>query len=126
MARSKTDMSTDTLKKLSIIGAMETPAAEDSALVERRYDDKLASLIDAGLAYWSHTSRTSENIPNAVYNAIVGIMAEECAAEFGVEAPTVTDDTTGRQVSCGTKGMRDLRRHMAKGPSGAPTKATYY
>ena len=125
MARSKAALATDVLRKLGYVAAVDTPSAEDSSLVEARYDDKLDELRDKGLVYWSHTNRTSEDIPSAVFGALVNIMAEEVAAHFGAQVPTVTDDN-GQPVACGTKGLRDLRRHMAKGPSGNVTRATYY
>jgi hypothetical protein len=125
MARSKSEVATDTLRKLGILSAVDTPSAEDSSFVEARYDDKLDELRDKGLVYWTHTSRTSADIPNSVFAAIVNIMVEELATHYRAAIPTVTDDH-GRPVSIGTKGMRDLRRHMAKGPSGEPTRALYY
>lgn len=125
MARSKADATKDTLRKLGVLDILDDPAAEQAALVEARYDDKLEELRDRGLVYWSHDTRTSEDIPNVVFGAIVNIMCEEMAAAFGVQIPTVMDER-GQPVSCGTKGMRDLRRHMAKGPSGNATRADYF
>lgn len=124
MARSKSDLATDVLRKLGVLDALHSASAEDAAHVEARYDDKLEELRDQGLVYWSHTSRTSEDIPNAIFGALVNIMAEDQAAYYGVEIPAVSDNA--RPVSCGTKGLRDLRRHMAKGPSGSPTRTVYY
>lgn len=125
MARSKAALATDVMRKLGILAAVDSPSAEDSSLVEGRYDDKLDELRDKGLCYWSHTTRTSEDIPAAVFGALVNIMCEDVAAHFGAQVPTVTDDN-GQPVSSGTKGLRDLRRHLAKGPSGSPTATTYY
>ncbi len=125
MARSKSDLSTDALRKLGVLDSLHSPSAEDAALVEARYDDKLEELRDKGLVYWPNTSRATDEIPNVVFGAMVNIMCEEVAPAFGSPVPTVTDDS-GRPVSCGTKGMRDLRRHLAKGPSGEPTRAVYF
>lgn len=125
MARAKSDLATDALRKLGVLAATETAPAEDSSLVEARYDDKLEELRDKGLVYWPNTSRTTAEIPSVVFGAMVNIMVEDVATYFGAKIPEITDDS-GRVVSCGTKGLRDLRRHMAKGPSGEPTEATYY
>lgn len=125
MARTKADLSTDVLRELGILDALHTPTAEDSVLIEARYDDKIEVLRDLGLAYWPNTSRTVQEIPAVVFSALVCIMAEEVAGKFGVGVPRKTDEA-GREMTCGTKGMRDLRRHMAKGPSGEPTRAVYY
>lgn len=125
MARTRQDLSTDVLRKLGILSALETASAEDSSLVEARYTDKIEELRDKGIVYWPNTTRTTEEIPSAVFGALVNLMCEDVASHFGAQIPTLTDDN-GQQVSCGTKGMRDLRRHMAKGPSGEPTEATFY
>lgn len=125
MARTKQELAKDTLRKLGVLDALHDPSSEDSVFVETRYDDKHAELKDKGLVYWPNTSRTAQEIPNVIYDAMCNVMAEAVASTFGVSIPSLSDDS-GRPVSCGTKGLRDLRRHMAKGPSGAPTQATYY
>lgn len=125
MARSKAALAQDALRKLGILSGYEDASAEDAVLVEARYDDKLEELRDKGLVYWSHTSRTSEDVPNIVYDAMVNIMCEAVAPYFAVQVPMMTDDI-GRPVSIGTKGIRDLRAHIAKQPSGEPTRAVYF
>lgn len=125
MARTKAALSKDVLRKLGILSGYEDASAEDAALVEARYDDKLEELRDKGLVYWSHTSRTSEDIPNVIYDAIVNVMCEAVAPYYGVTVPALTDDQ-GRPVSIGTKGLRDLRAHIAKQASGEPTRAVYF
>jgi hypothetical protein len=125
MARSKADLSSAVLVELGVLDALHSASAEDAALVEARYDDKLEELRDKGLVYWTHTSRTSEDIPSAVFRAITLIMAAEVAASFGQPQPTVVDDNN-QPVSAAVKGIRELRRHMAKGPSGEPTRAVFY
>jgi hypothetical protein len=125
MARTKTDLSTDTLRKLGVLDALHSPSSEDAAIVEARYDDMHESLKDQGLVYWPNTDRSTAEIPSVVFGAVVDIMAENVALHFGVEIPTVTD-AHGRPVSIGTRGTRNLRVHMAKGPSGAPVYTEYY
>ena len=124
-AKSKADLSDDVQRKLNLVAATETPPAADSAYIEDQYDHKLSELRDQGLAYWPNTSRTADEIPAAVYGALVDIMCDDVATAFGKDAPK-DFDAYGRQVSCGTKGLRTLRMHMAKRPSGEPAKATYY
>ncbi len=125
MAYSKANLARDVLRKLGITGLTDDPSGEDGALVEARYDDKLEELRDQGLCYWSHSTRTSADIPPVVYGAVVNIMCEEIAPHYG-KAPPVIGDGSGQPVTSGIKGLRDLRRHVAKGPSGEPTRATYY
>lgn len=125
-AKTKQDLSTDVLRVgLGVLDALHTPSAEDAALVEDQYDHKLAELRDDGLAYWPNTGRNVAEIPEAVFGALVDIMTEDVASAFGKDTPSSFDDY-GRQVSCGTKGLRKLRAHISKRRSGEPTKAVYY
>lgn len=123
--KTKAQLATDVLRKLGVLDALETASAQDAALVEGRYDVKLFELRDMGLAYWPNTGRLVEEIPDAVHLALVSIMADEVASEFGIPLATETDHH-GRPVSRATKGMRALRVHMAKPASGEPTRAIYY
>lgn len=124
-SKSKAELATDVLRKLTVVDALETPSAQDSAYVEDQYDHKYAELRDKGLAYWTNTDRSTEEIPLVVFGALVDIMCEDVAGAFGLKTPSDTDDV-GRQVSCGTKGLRNLRAHVAKRPSGESTKAVYF
>lgn len=125
MARSKADLAVATLQTLGVLDATESPSAEDTTLVEDRYDDLRAELIDKGQAYWPSTTRTTAEIPAVVFSACTMILAGRCASAFGVQEPVVTDDD-GKQMPASAKGWRDLRRHLAKPASGQPTPATYY
>lgn len=126
MAKTKVELAKEVLRQLGVLDALATASAEDSAYVEDAYDHKLSELRDMGLAYWPSTGRAVEEIPDAVFGALTDILTEDCAATFGKQLGPATDIYSGRQVSVGTKGMRSLRRHMAKGPSGEPTRATFY
>lgn len=125
MARTKSELSTAVLRELGVVDALHSPAAVDAAFVEERYDDRLEEMKDKGLVYWPNTGRATEEIPNVVFRSMVLIMVAEVAPSYGYPIPTSVDDR-GRPIPCGTKGLMDLRRHLAKGPSGAPTRATYY
>ncbi len=126
MPQTKQQLATDVLRLgLGVIDALSDPSAEDSALVESAYDTKRSELIDKGLAYWPNTGRDVDEIPDAIFGALVDIMSEDVASAFGMPIPGAFDDY-GRQVSCGTKGLRNLRAHMAKRPSGESTRATYF
>jgi len=125
-AKTKQDLATDVLRVgLGVIDALHSPSAEDSALIEGQYDHKLAELRDDGLVYWPNTGRDVSEIPEAIFGALVDIMTEDVANAFGKETPSAFDDY-GRQVSCGTRGLRKLRAHISKRRSGEPTKAVYY
>jgi hypothetical protein len=124
-AKTKAELSDDVQRTLGLVAATETPVAADSSYIEDQYDHKLAELRDQGLAYWPNTSRTTAEIPSSIYGALVDIMCDDVASAFGAKSPT-TFDAYGRQTSCGTAGLRTLRMHMMKRPSGEPTKATYF
>lgn len=125
MARSKADLATAVLQLLGVLDATESPSAEDGAYVEARYDDLREELIDKGQAYWPSTTRTTAEIPAVVFSAMTMILAGRCAPTFQMPEPAVTDDD-GKQMPASAKGWRDLRRHLAKPASGAPTRATYF
>lgn len=123
--KTKYELATDVMRQLALIDALHSPSAEDAAYIEGQYDDKYAELQDKGLAYWPNTGRVVEEIPHAVFAALSNIMADMVAPAYGVDlAPVMLEDR--RQVSVGVAGMRDLRRHIAKQPSGEPTKAVYF
>jgi hypothetical protein len=124
--KTKQELARDVLRQLGVLDALHTPAAEDSAYIEDAYDHKLSELRDKGLAYWPNTTRTAEEIPEAVYGALVDIMSDDCAGTFGITPEQVIDYDTNRPCSVGARGMRNLRRHMMKRPSGEPTRAVYF
>jgi hypothetical protein len=125
-ARTKAGLADEVLRQLGILAAVDTAAAEDSAYVEGSYDTRHAELRDKGLCYWPNTGRAVAEIPEAVFNALVDIVMDDSAAAFGVKLEPVVDLDTNRPMSIGARGMRNLRRHMMKRPSGEPTRAVYY
>jgi len=120
MARSKSDLATEVLILLGLLGAGETIASDDDTFIQAAYDDKYEELKIAERVYWSKAS-----IPNAVFRAVARIVAEDVAPAYGVQAQPEFDEG-GRQVSMGTKGLFDLKRTMAREASNVPTKAIYF
>lgn len=125
-AKTRQELARDVLRQLGVVDALETPPAEHSAYVEDAYGHKLAELRDKALCYWPNTSRSSAEIPEAIYGALVDIMADDCADAFGVKTEPVIDADTNKPMSLGARGMRNLRRHISKRPSGEPTRAVYF
>lgn len=108
-----------------MLAAGETASAEDFEFVSETYSDLLSYLRDRGLAYWTDTGADVAEIPRPVFSAVTSLLAAEIADAFGKEAPTAADDD-GRVVPGSTKAMRDLRRHIAKKPSGEATVFSRY
>lgn len=125
MAQTKQQLAEAVANRLSLLMAGEALSALDSDLIERTYDTWREEAIDKGRAYWPNTTRTTSEIPNAVFNALVLIIAGRVAPDFGKAEPEVTDDD-GRKMTATAKGNRDLIRHLAKPASGNPVSATYY
>lgn len=118
--RTKTELSTATLRKLRIVAADETPSAADAAFVENAYDDKLEEWRERDMAYWENTGRAVAEIPNVVFPTLVLLMANEVQTDFG-QAQKLEDQIAREDVI-----LRRLRRHTAMASSGEPTEVEYF
>jgi hypothetical protein len=95
-------------------------APEDLLHCNGRYDEKMAELQDKGLVYWDPAA-----IPFVVFRAVTLIMIGAVAPAFQIPEPSFQDDD-GKTVSASMKGLQDLRRHLARRPSGAAVVVDYY
>lgn len=118
--RTTTDLSFSVMRRLGLIDLNKDPKPNERAYITQLYEEKLAELIPEERVYWD-----DEEIPLAVFNAMVRILAEELAPTFGAPVPVEMDES-GNQVSIGIHGRRMLERHMARPASGVPTKASYF
>ena len=114
-------LATDALLRFGAIDERESASAQEQARVQTLYDLKIAELEIDDRVYW-----TSSAIPALVFGALSRIIAEELAPALGMPIPTETDDTSGQQVSIGTRGRRMLARALARPPSGQRTMAEYF
>jgi hypothetical protein len=122
--RSVHDLATAVMRRLAAIDQNEQPSAAERAQLVALYDDKYAELSSDGedLVYWENSGDTdAEEIPNEVFGALTRIMAEEFAPTIGQAIPSEQEES-GAPLSIGVKGMRMLRRHVARQASGVPTK----
>lgn len=119
--RTKRQLVSAALITLRVIGATETPTADDYDEVAGTYDDLHAELRDEGLCYWPNTGNDVAEIPRAIFQALALIVAHDSADAFGKEAPSVQREGDGAQLSARNYGLSRIRRHMAKKPSGEPT-----
>ena len=110
------DLATETLRFLGKLEAQEEAAAEDYAHIARVYRGKLAEwqMEDVGLAYW-----IEEEIPDEAFHYVYRLIAQDVASAYGTVPPTEMDDN-GQMITCGLKGLRGLKRIMARAPSGLP------
>ena len=121
MAKTKRELVSDALVALRVIGAAETPTAEDYDEVADTYDDVLAELRDEGLCYWPNTGNDVAEIPQSIFQALVLIVAHDCSDAFGKDSPTVQREGDGAELSARNYGLARLRRHMRKRRSGEST-----
>lgn len=102
------------------IGSGQTADADDSQLVEDRYDVKLSEWRDRGLVWWANTDRATEEIPDNVFQIVVDLMENEMLATFGRENPSVQRRAIEEQLLAG------LRRHLMRRPSGESTEVIMF
>lgn len=107
--------------RLGLVDIRKQPTAEQRARVERLYAQKYAELARRDQAYWRQ-----DEIPDLVVGALGRIIAEELCSGIGMPVPTEADDTSGQEVSIGTKGRRLLARLLARERTGLPTQAEYF
>ncbi len=107
MARTRNDLVTAVMRKLRLVHADETPSASDYDYIGQEYDDKLEEWRDDGLIYWSST----DDIPNVVFPVITKLLANEVSPAYG--RATIAEAVLAEEVL-----KKELRRHMAKPPSG--------
>lgn len=123
--KTKREIITAALRDLRVLDAVEAAAAEDHDIAARRYDALHAELRDMGLCYWSNTNDDTAEIPDAIEVALTFLLAGRLSRVFGKqEGVEVGDD--GQPVAQSVAGLRALRRHMAKRPSGEATPFSSY
>lgn len=108
------------MRRIGGVDINKQPSAAERAWIEQLYAEKLEELVPVDKVYWEASA-----IPLAVFGAMSRIIAEEFAPAIGMAVPTEMDEG-GDVVSIGEKGLRMLKRHMARGPSGVATKASYF
>lgn len=120
MAKTKAELSAAVLEQMRETGMGETPDADASDLVERRYDAKLAEWRDQGLVWWTNTNRNTQEIPLELFQPLIDLMENEVAHAFGRDNPTVQR----REIE--TQLLKPLRRSQSRRPSGEPTRTVNY
>jgi len=125
--RSVHELVTAALRRLTVIGQGEEPAAAEMAQGVAIYDEKYAELAADDLVYWDNSDDPdAEEIPELVFGALTRIMAEELAPNVGQAIPSEQAENGAGPLSIGNKGMRMLRHHVARRSSNTPTKIHAY
>lgn len=121
--RSVHDLVTAAMRKLTAIDQNEEPSASERAQGVALYNEKYAELEGDELTYWDNSGDPDEQeIPERVFGPLTRILAEELAPNVGQPIPSEQDENGEGPLSIGNKGMRQLRRIMARPASGVPTK----
>lgn len=124
--KTKREIVTGALQSIGVCPVFQqSPSAEDFSFAAKTYDDLHAELKDKGLCYWANTGADVEEIPAALSQALQDIVGSMIAGPYGVPAP-VSMDEDGRPASAYVTGMRRVRAHIAKKPSGEQTEFSLY
>lgn len=111
MARTTQALATSVLRRLNVIGADETPSANDATLIKEMYADLYQELETEDVAFWPEAA-----IPEHIFRALVDYIAGNAAPDFGrIEYVGLVAD-----------GERRLRRVASEDPTGEPITADYY
>lgn len=77
VTRTSDELAKRVLQNLRVLDALETPRAEDNALVKERYADVYEWLVDEDLAFWPENQ-----IPGGAMDGLTRLVADVCAEAF--------------------------------------------
>lgn len=120
MARTTEDLATEAMRLLGLLEAQEEASAEDRAHIERSYRARHAEWVFREIAWWP-----VEEIPDMAFQHVARMIAEEIAVSYG-RSPPQEQDENGDVVSMGVKGLRGIRRLIARDRTGVPVVGTYF
>jgi hypothetical protein len=122
-----TELNAAVLQELGVLASGESPVAGDAAIVQDKYANLHATLLNEGLVTWT----ASDDIPAAVEGAIVAMVAHLCAKPFGVpQARRVELELAGafnlpRQKGGPSNAEKQLRRQLGPDFVYAPMRTQY-
>lgn len=123
--RTKKQLSTAVLRRLSIIDPLAEPSNKDAAFVWSAYDAVYARLSARDMTYWKNGGKDEQLIPNEVFLDIVRIVASDLAPIFGASMEAEMDEN-GSMLAPGVLGMKNLRRIIGRSATDLPTRAEYF
>ncbi len=105
---------------LSVADAISDPSAEDVSFVADVYDTKLKVWKEDGLVYWPNTDLVTEEIPEVVVDALVGLLANACGGAFGDGLKPIERMAMEEQL------LMPLRKHLSKRSAGESVEIEYF
>jgi hypothetical protein len=123
-----TQLKTRVLQHICVLASGENPDADDTDVVQKRYEMVHNLLTDKNLIRWSIT----DDIPDALEIAMVMILSFYCASEFGIIGPSYQQlklegaiDLPAQQGGPSV-GERTLRKSVTELYSNAPATPDYF
>lgn len=118
--RTKEQLVTATLRQMGLVPVGDSPAPENASFVKGVYDQKLEEWRDRNLVYWTNTGDAVAEIPDAVVQPLVMLLANWVGPSFG-KAATLEEQTAREEYL-----LKALRRHVARHPTGLPLRVDYF
>lgn len=114
--RTASDLATAIMRDLSLIDALEEPAAEDREYIVQRYANILEEMRDDLLVTWE-----ADAIPYDTFEAVVGLMRIVIGPAFGIPG------LIGEDMNNALEGAKKrIRRRSMKRSSGLPVQVEYF
>jgi hypothetical protein len=79
MPKTRTDLINEALDLLGVVGAGQTPAAEDRAVIDGKIEPKLAELARREIVYVPD----ADTVDDEIFDALATLLAEEAGPKFG-------------------------------------------
>lgn len=117
IASTKRQVVADALATMGVTGAGEEASNADAAYLNRIYDIKHAEWSGRGYVYWPNTGDNVAEIPYDVHFVVRDLLINQSANAFGKAQTPISQIAAVEEIL-----LKQLRRHMARNPSGFPTK----
>lgn len=79
MPKTRTDLINEALDLLGVVGAGQTPSAEDRAVIDGKIAPKLAELARREIVYVADP----DTVEDEIFDALATLLAEEAGPKFG-------------------------------------------
>lgn len=109
--RTTTDLAERVLQELNVTAFTEAAGHTEVKIVQDRYSDRFAQLVDEDLADWEET-----DIPPGAMEGLTLLMADICAPAFGLP----------RDINREALGLRKLAEFSQVRHTGEAVEAVYY
>ncbi len=115
--KSKRDLATAVLRKLTVTSLADTPAPEDSIKADETVQSVLDELVTEDLIVFNYIADLDTAvIPDSQFNALIDVVAYDLAPNFG----------KALDIGVRTMGINRLRRMILQGYDPIPVEADYF